>query len=225
MPVAPPIPYEVGLPLAEQAALKAKVSGLTVPNTKAGATPVTVPVRYRHPEGERNPQGQPVDPSGVQYPLITIDGPMSITYDRKRDHVNNVDITYVPDLTPAADVTDGPYLTEYPLPVRLLFQVTSWAVSARHSMTILSQMLQPDVLPMRHAWLYVPTDDTIRWIDTMATRQDDMIDGQKRRIFRNVFTVYVEAEMLKTTLAAFNEVTEVILDPPEHQPGSMSGVY
>jgi hypothetical protein len=209
---------DTGFLLAEDDALKKKVSGLTVPNDKVEGGQQTVPVRFRHPEGESDESG------GIQYPLITIDL-LSITYHRERDHVNNVDISYVPDRLPTVPGgLNGMGVTEYPLPVRLLYQIQTWTVNARQDRYLIAQMLKPDRLPLRHGWLYVEADDTIRLMESLGTRKEDMIDAQRRRIFRTTYSVRVEAEMLKTTLVTYGEVVNVILDPLTNAPDEMLGI-
>jgi hypothetical protein len=206
-----------GFLLAEDEALKKKLLGMVVPNDKSGET--TVPVRFRHPEGEVDEAG------GVKYPLITIDL-LSITYHRERDHVNNVDITYIPDQSPTVPggVNDAG-VTEYPLPVRLLYQIQTWTVNARQDRYLIAQMLKPDRLPLRHGWLYVEADDTIRLMESLGTRKEDMVDSQRRRIFRTTYSVRVEAELLKTAIVTFGEVVTVVLDPPTAAPDEMLGIY
>lgn len=223
MSVVPPV--EVGLGLAEDQAIKAKVTGLTLPTDKPGGT-MPVPVRFRMPSGEFNPAGStPSQPSGVQYPLITIDL-QSITYDRKRDHVNNIEISYVPDIAPEMPDDTLPGITEYPLPVHINYMITAWTTSAQHNAQLRAALLAPDRLPLRFGWLYVPADDTWRQMDSNAMRSDHFVDDQQRRIFRTIFTVAVEAETLKTALIQpLGVVEEVILDPPTNVPDHQHGVH
>lgn len=208
---------DTGFLLAEDEAMKKKLLGIEVPNDKTGT--MQVPVRFRHPEGEADEAG------GVQYPLITLDL-LSITHHRERDHVNNVNISYVPDRLPRVPggIDDGG-VTEYPLPVQLLYQVQSWTTNARQDRYIISQMLKPDRLPIRHGYLYVEADDTIRLMESVDTRKDDFIDSQKRRIFRTTYSVRVEAEMLKTAIVTAGQVVTVVLDPPNSAPDNTIGVY
>lgn len=214
-------PVEIGFGLAEDQAMKAKVSGLVLPIKGQDSE---VPVRFRFPEGEFNPQGQPTAPSGISYPLITIDQ-TTVTYDRKRDHVNYVAISYVPDMAPELPDPDRTGDTLYPLPVQIGYQVTTWARSAQHNVMLRAALLAPDRLPIRFGWIYVGADDTWRQIDSMGVRSDHFIDDQKRRIFRNIFTLLVDAELLKTTITQDPVVETVHLDPPTHVPDDMHGVH
>lgn len=210
-----------GFLTAEDAAMKDKVSGIKIRLAQKGTTDVSV--RFRYPEGERNPQGDIARKSGITYPLITIDL-LSITYDQKRDHAGNVGIWHEPNEGYAFDEGLSGF-TEFPLPVRLLYRVTTWATSQQHDRAMQGQLLAPTRLPLRHGYLYVPADDTIRWMESMPTTLSPMIDSQNRRIFRTVFTNYVESEMLKTEIANYHRITNVILDPPVHVPDSFIGVY
>ena len=66
---------------------------------------------------------------------------------------------------------------------------------------------------------------TWREMESMGIRSDHFIDGQKRRIFRSIFTVFVEAELLKTAIVQTALVEKVILDPPTNVPDHMQGVH
>lgn len=216
---------EVGIGLAEDEAIKAKVSGLTLPNTKRGAPDAEVPVRFRYPEAEFNPGSEAPSPAGIQYPLITIDF-LSITYDRTRDHVNNVPISYVPDMAPELPDPTKEGITEYPLPVLINYSITGWSVSARHNSLLRASLLAPSRLPLRFGYLYVPADETLRQMFSLGVRQDHFIERvNNRRIFRSIFSMNVEAELLKTDIVQGVPVEEIILDPPTHVPPHMHGVH
>lgn len=222
LPTKPPSSTDLhpGFLTAEDAAMKDKVSGLKLNQAQRGL--MDVPVRFRYPEAERNPVGDNTRKSGVTYPLITVDL-ISISYDMKRDHVNNV---YIWQETNENYAFDGgmPGITEYPLPVRLLYRVTTWTRSQQDDRALQGQMLSPKRLPLRHGYLYIPVDNTIRWMESMPVTPSPMIDDQERRIFRHIYSNYVESEMLKTDIANYHRITSVILDPPVHVPDSFIGV-
>lgn len=210
-----------GFLTAEDAAMKDKVSGLKLRSAQKGDQ--DVPVRFRYPEGERNPQGDNSRKAGVTFPLITIDM-ISISLDPKRDHAGNVAIWHEPNENYAFE-DDHPGFTEYPLPVRLLYRVTTWTMNQQQDRALQGQMLSPRRLPLRHGYLYVPVDNTIRWMEAMPVTPSPMIDDQNRRVFRHIYSNYVESEMLKTDIANYFRITNVILDPPVHVPDSFIGVH
>lgn len=189
-----------GFPLAEDEAMKRKLSGLTLPNPRGPASSVSV--WFRMPTTER-----------VQaYPFITIDLlAMSQATDqthseyeersidrahRRADSLPSADVwpSISKDIRREYNVAPGVAVTwERFLPFYLMYQVTTHARSYQHHMLLMNRLMQWDMLPWRWGFLDVAEDDTRRWLDNMGHRAMNDLDrdspGGNKRVFRNIFTV------------------------------------
>lgn len=206
-----------GFTLAEDAALKARLQALTVSDDRQVER--AVQVFFRFPEGETE----------KLYPFATLDL-LDIEFDGSRQNsevtyyytdpalagsvsiVSNLD--YYPSEFAAADlaaqVPAGGYLyTEQFVAVNLLYQVTVYCRSQRHDRQLTMLMLRR-VFPMRRGFIEIPEDGTIRRCDLLDWRQSDLLDqetGYKKRVFRKVYTVRINAEIPQ---ADFEEVQRVL---------------
>lgn len=197
------IPVNTEFLLAEDAAIKDAVSGLTVPADREAAGNIDVGVWFRWPQREYG---------DALFPFITIDL-VGVQFDAERAHSYNYDdMHYLPDTSPVA-ATPVNYRTPYPVPVKLLYLVATHTRSARHDRILLSTLLGSR-LPLRFGGLYVPQDGTIRRLDVLDIGESNDYDSLKKRVFRRMFTIGVSAEMLPEEVDATvaHRVDEVIID-------------
>ena len=194
-----------GFTLAEDAALKSRLQALTVSDDRQVERPVQV--FFRFPEGETE----------KLYPFVTLDL-IDIEFDgtRQNSEVNYYytdpglagsvsvlgNLDYYPSEFAAADlatqVPAGGYLhTEQFVAVNLLYQITVYCRSQRHDRQ-LTMLLLRRVFPFRRGFIEIPEDGTIRRCDLLDWRQSDLLDqetGYKKRTFRKVLTVRINAEI------------------------------
>jgi hypothetical protein len=211
-----------GFLLAEDAALKARFSGLTVTDDRNSTRPVQV--FFRYPEGETE----------RLYPFITIEA-IDVVHARNRQH-SEVYLTYVKDGKPNADqINNSPNALKYwPsqssnvdeyiesegadglisgefVPVDLLYQVSTFTRSALHDRQLSSQMLST-IVPFRKGFIDIPADGTIRRLDLLDWTTADLLDpeaGYRKRIFRKIYTLQMSAEIPSTNLNEIYQITSI----------------
>ena len=193
-----------GFTLAEDAALKYRLSSLAVSDDK---NPERVcKVFYRFPEGETE----------KHYPFITIEL-LNIEHARDRQHSEvsyyyGADPQFTPNLAyfpSEMDVNDmetaadgGLLVTDQFVPVNLMYQVTTYTRSQLHDRQ-LTALLMRRVFPFRRGFIEIPEDGTIRRCDLVSWRPTDVLDketGYKNRIFRKVYTVVINSEIPQSDL-------------------------
>ena len=205
-------PAASGLLLAEDAAIKSYVQGLSVP--QLNGDDVDVNVWFRFPEGERR----------LSYPFITIDFlSLHPSYDRwtslytvdplaeveffdvDTDQVDHLGL-YTPSVSPTlsveADETHGIEIEPY-LMHQILYQVTVHSRSAMHDRILMSRMLT-DVFGPRPFWIGVDADHTWRRCELVdMTPMDTMetTESGTKRIFRKAYTVSMDCELLQSKIA------------------------
>lgn len=210
-----------GFTLAEDAALKARLSALTVSDDRNASRPVQIFFRYPEAETEK------------LYPFITIDL-IDIAFARGRQHsevtyyyTNNAQtlaekgiaaktIDYFPDEENPDSMAslagnDGYLSTEQFVAIDLTYQVTTHCRSQRHDRKLTSDMLRY-VFPFRRGFIEIPEDGTIRRCDILDWRTTDVLDqesGYKKRIFRKSYTVQINSELPQSELSVINKVLTV----------------
>jgi len=215
-----------GLILAEDAALKEYLMGITVPD-KNGMT--NVDVWFRYPEGERR----------IKYPFITIDFlGMSPAFDRwtsvfsmpedfssfENPVTGEVLSTgmYIPSVSPelpAHTVTPGnttsrgyeikPYLM-----YTLMYQIAVHSRSALQDRYLLSRFMT-DILPPRPFWIGVEADQTFRRCELVEMQPADTMETTEsgnKRIFRKIYTITMDAEIPQSTIEELYKVSRVHTD-------------
>lgn len=210
-----------GFLLAEDSALKQRLQSLTVTDDRDARRPVKV--FFRYPEGETE----------KEYPFITIDlldiafSPTrqlsELTYDYTNDsrmsadqRASNTSITYYPSEYASSDLSNmagtSGYLTmEQFVAVDLMYQVSTFCRSQRHDRELTSKMLRR-TFPMRPTTIAIPEDDTLRRLSLLDWRAADLLDqeaGYRKRIFRKVYTVSMNAEIPQSDLYEIKTVLEV----------------
>lgn len=204
-----------GFTLAEDAALKSRLQAVTVSDDRNAQRPVSV--FFRYPEGDVE----------KEYPFITLElVDIAFAQDRAMSEVNyyyadpdsSLDLVpsnmdYYPSEFTSSDlagqvVTDSYMRTEQFVPVNLIYQVTTYCRSQRHDRT-LTMLLLRRVFPFRRGFIDIPEDGTIRRCDLLDWQQSDLLDqeaGYKKRVFRKVYTVSINAEIPQ---ADFDQVLSV----------------
>jgi hypothetical protein len=198
-----------GLLLAEDAALKGYLSGLTVPG-KDG--PVTVEVYFRYPEGERR----------IKYPFITIDFlGIEPNYGLWRS-VHNLDTeglyvpstsTSIPPITVGRENTHNQVMLSYQ-PFLLTYQVVVHCRSALHDRFLASRFMG-DVFPPRSFFIGVDADNTWRRCELISMQPADYsetTESGNKRVFRKVYTITMLAEIPVSRIQEVESVHRVHVD-------------
>lgn len=179
-----------GIVLAEEAALKKRLTGITVSSVKEGTDAVEVPVYYRFPEGERR---------AVEFPLITIDFlDMAFAADRAESGLN-VMLDYRPSEEGGLneDTNLPAIVSEWPVPLDLTYQISSWCRSPRQDRQLLGKLIKKDRLPPRRGWLHLPEDGTYRRLDVLSSWQaTDFLDDRGFTVHRKTTTIRINTELL-----------------------------
>ena len=191
--------------LNEDAALKSLLTGITVSDAGNPARPVGV--FYGQPDKEIRQQS---------YPYITIDM-VGVREDTERNHSGFPYMTYIPEgYTLEAD-DDGNILstTQFPIPVDILYQISTWSRQPRHDRQLIAALFAPGRLPFRFGQLLIPEDKTMRRLDMLGFSKRDTTESEKR-LFSNVYNIRVSAELFPYQIDQVNQVT---------QPPTISSTY
>jgi len=178
--------------LNEDKALKLMLAGVTVSDSGNSARPVGV--WFGQPDLEIRAQS---------YPYMTIDF-LGYNEDFERSHRGEIQMPYFPE---GADTTKQ-YMTEFPIPVYLDYQITTWARQPRHDRQIMAEMATGQRIPLRYGLLIVQEDKTVRRLDFLGFTKKDTTDENGKRLFSNAYTVRISAEILPVVLEQMIEVTE-----------------
>jgi len=183
----------------EDEALKTLLQGITVSDGGNAARPVAV--YYGQPDKDLRQQS---------YPYITLDL-VGVREDTERAHRGVVNLTYAPEgFTPNRN-TDGSINqpVEFPIPVDLIYQVSTWSRQPRHDRQIMAKLFEPGRLPFRFGQLPVPQDGTNRRLDMLGFSKRDTTEGGKR-LFSNVYNIRISAELFTQQLLGVYQVTDVV---------------
>ena len=204
-----------GFLLAEDEAMKAKLSGLTVaaPRESGGRKRVKTYYRFPSEEMERT------------YPFITIER-TDIAFAADRAH--SAEITAI-DYWPSEWETFAEYavahgLTDFDIdlasaeatrwhPYDIHYQVATYARSAQHDAEMTATLLGTAYLPDRWGYLDVPADGSSRWLDRVGYAQADLLEvagGTTKRTFRKIYNVTVSAHLPPEDPFVFGRVLAVM---------------
>lgn len=207
-----------GFLLAEDAAIKRRFSDLTVSDDRNPERPVKVFFRYPDGETER------------EYPFITIEL-IDVVHAKERQHshvtlyqstgasstwltdANRPNaLTYWPSEHQDFSTFDGPYVTagEF-LAMDLLYQVSTYTRSALHDRQ-LSAKIMTGVAQWRWGSIAIPEDGTTRRLDLLDWVTADLLDpeaGYRKRIFRKIYTIQMNADLPVTDVASIYKVLGV----------------
>jgi hypothetical protein len=178
--------------LNEDKALKTMLTGVTVSDSGNSARPVGV--WFGQPDLEIRAQS---------YPYMTIDF-LGYNEDFARAHRGEIQMPYFPE----GANTSEQYITEFPIPVYLDYQITTWSRQPRHDRQIMAEMATGQRIPLRYGLLVVPEDNTVRRLDFLGFAKKDTQDENGKRLFSNAYTVRISAEILPRVLDQIVPVTE-----------------
>lgn len=192
--------------LSEDTALRDLLKGITVTDQKSDESNVShrkVEVWFGQPDQELRDQ---------KYPYITIDM-IDISEDVTRAMRGLVKPEYIDNPSTIDNIAwndeDHNWLINFPVPVNIDYQVTTYSRQPRHDREILAELMR-NRLPLRFGVL--ETDDsTVRRLDILDISKRDISEAGKR-LFVNAFTVRISSEMIPSTLNAltsFYKVKEV----------------
>lgn len=225
-----------GFLLAEDAAVKSRFSGLTVSDDRNAARPVKVFFRYPENETER------------EYPFITIEL-IDIVPARDRQHSHSVlyqstsnasadwytanrphALTYWPsehtDFTTYASAGPMVKTAEF-LALDLVYQVSTFTRSALHDRQLTAQIMR-NRAQWRWGYVDVPEDGTTRRFDLLDWVSADLLDsesGYRKRIFRKVYTVQINADLPVSDVEPLYQalgISTSITDWEDHQLDSVN---
>ena len=183
--------------LNEEAALKTLLSGITVSDGGNAARPVGV--YYGQPDKEIRQQS---------YPYITIDL-VGISEDTTRAHRGVVVVPSTTKYTPEGFTLpdENGLKTNYPIPVDLYYQVSTWSRTPRHDRQLIALLFSMDRLPFRFGQLSILEDGTNRRLDMLSFTKRDTTENDKR-LFSNVYNIRISAEIFEDVLAQIYKVTQ-----------------
>jgi len=190
--------------LNEDAALKAKLTGLSVSDTNAGAGARPVLCRYRMPEAEF---------ANMTFPLIVI-AHQSILKDDEREHRGKTRLLYTPESEGAwnslvEDYSTSPYNVEFPVPYNINYEVTVYSRKEQHNVELVAQLAQQELLPARFGYLEIPEDGTVRSLFLEGGPEfESAKDNDGKRVFRTHYVIRVATE-IPPTIAAIASATEI----------------
>lgn len=185
--------------ISEDEALRNLLKDMVVTDQKAtgNGTPRKVGVWFGQPDQELRDQS---------YPYITIDM-IDIGEEVNRAMRGRVRPSYLADPTNMVNAAQGVQAVvwdndthgwdiSYPIPVRIDYQITTYARQPRHDRELLAQLLYKKI-PLRFAVLE-PDDGTVRRLDVLDVSKRDVTESGKR-LFVNAITVRVSSEIAPET--------------------------
>lgn len=200
--------------LAEDEALRNLLKDMVVTDQKASSSTETVRkvgVWFGQPDQEIRAQS---------YPYITIDM-IDIAEDFMRAHRGKVKPDYMEnpetigeDTTYDSDLHD--WEINYPIPVNIDYQITTYARQPRHDREILAQLLYTRI-PLRFATLNTGPNTvfgTTRRLDVLDISKRDITESAKR-LFVNAITVRVSSEIAPEAYNKMYKALQVSVTGPE----------
>ena len=190
--------------LAEDAALKTYLSGVTVSDEKNASR--SVKVWFGYPDVEIRTQ---------DFPFITIDL-VSMRHATERQTSGEL---YDGDFMGTKPIVAGQwYNYEVPVAYDLSYQITSYSRHPRHDRAIMYQLSEK--FPTMRGVLPVPNDTGTsvahRHMFLDAMMKSDRAEGENgnKRILRNIYTVRVVSEMTPSSAPTYTpEVSVIYLNP------------
>lgn len=209
--------------LAEDEAIRNLLLGMTVTDQKSvteeGPTR-SVGVWFGQPDQEMRDQ---------KYPYITIDM-IDISEDFTRAMRGKVKPAYIqdPELGPDGENDyDGDtqsWEIDYPIPVNIDYQITTYSRQPRHDRQILAQLLNTKI-PLRFAVLLTGPNTvygTHRRLDVLDISKRDVSENGKR-LFVNAITVRVSSEIARETYTKLYKALELNITGVTDNDGNTDG--
>lgn len=192
----------------EDAALKAKLQGLTVAD--ATSDPVTnrrVEVRFKNPEYEF---------ADAVYPLILLSHTF-IERSVERESRGYITLNYAPEGYPSWDpMTDpnaSPYTTETPIPIDIHYAIQVYTRKQPHLIQLTNGLMDFYHLPPRFGFLSIPQDGTIRRLDVLGGPEyAEMKDERGKRLFVALYEILVSSEIIWAQIDTLSPALKVLFD-------------
>lgn len=179
----------------EDAAIKAKLLGLSVADTNTPEFGMPVDVRFGLPEQEI---------ATMTFPLLVIER-HDADRDPEREARGTISLQYAPEgyeLWPEDE--SSPFITTNPIPYTITYQVTAYARKQWHLTELAAKLSVFERLPARFGFLVIPQDKTVRRLDLIGGPEFSQgRDEQGKRLWQLTYLLSVSSEVLST-------VTEVI---------------
>lgn len=216
---------ERGLLFAESEALKAKLSDITVTDTRAPGGRTRADVWFGWPTGERE----------RHYPFITIDF-IGMQFANDRAHsAQMIPVDYWPsEYATFQEYADANGFGGYTgrvgsamaiewHPYNLVFQVTTHARHRRQHMEMNAKLIGTAYLPDRWGYLDVVADGSSRWLDRISAFDNSTLEGTTGtadRDFSTVYTINVSAHVAPELPFVYTQALKVagtigLLDRPD----------
>lgn len=187
--------------------MKEKFSNLVVQDVNAPDTGRPVQVIWLDPD---------VELVNLTYPSIIIAN-TGIAFDAQRAHSGWCQLPYTPEnfdqwiTDNMEDVTQSPYWAFTPIPYNIEYQIEILARNNKHATFLTAVLSGPDYLSVRHGYLAIPEDGTVRRMDLMSgPDRQDTHDADGKRLFHNIYTVRVSTELLPFEIDSYSKVTKVV---------------
>lgn len=185
------VPGESTFLFAEEGALRDWLKGCIVSDGSSGNRPVGV--WFGQPDPEIRKQG---------YPYITIDL-VGITEANERLMTRYGDL----DLPGEVGTSQTEGKGDYPTPIDLTYQISTWTRQPRHDRQVISQLMHRQ-LQFRFSQLSIVVDGTVRRLVVVGFAKRDTVEGDKR-LFRNIWTITLSSEIFRAALDEIYRVQSV----------------
>jgi hypothetical protein len=202
-----------GFLFAEDNALKQRLMHLSVKDDQSNERPLQVFYRFPEKETEKVYPFVTIERVGLQHATNRQESEQTYTYAGSSSRTT---LRYYPSEMNEQELAtfagSGRVSMEQPVPVDLMYQVTTYARNPIHDVQITALLLRR-VLPFRRGFIEVPEDGTIRRLDLLNWQQSDIADqeaGYRKRIFRKIFTLSMSAEIPTSDLFAVRAVDQVV---------------
>jgi hypothetical protein len=191
----------------EDRAMKDKFSNLVVPDVNAPDTGRPVQAIWLDPD---------VELVNLTYPSIVICN-VGLSFDAERAGSGWYQLPYTPENFTQwindgnLDVTNSPYWAFTPIPYNIDYQIEVLSQNNKHSTLLTAILSGPDFLSVRHGYLAIPEDGTVRRMDLMAgPERQNTHDADGKRLFHNVYTVRVSTELLPVEIDTYYQVQKTV---------------
>jgi hypothetical protein len=190
----------------EDRAMKAKFSNLVVEDVNAPQFGRPVQTIWLDND---------IELENLTYPSIIIAN-TGISYDPERAISGWKQLEYAPEQFPswsgdgATDVHESPYWAFSPVPYNINYQIEVLARNNKHSTFLAAVLCGPDYFSVRHGYLAIPEDGTVRRLDlTAGPERQNTHDAMGKRLFHSVYTVNVSNELLPVQIETYTKVQTV----------------
>lgn len=154
--------------------------------------------------------------TNLTYPSIVICN-TGLSFDPERAASGWFQLPYTPEqmsnwITDAdMNVSDSPYWAFTPIPYNIDYQIEVLSRNNKHSTFLAAVLSGPDFLSVRHGYLAIPEDGTVRRMDLMAgPERQNTHDADDKRVFHSVYTVRVSTELLPFEINSYMKVQKVV---------------